>query len=141
MPAPTRFPLLVLAALLAQSACATSALHRGAELYVEGRYIDADQVFEQTEPQLADYAAEERAHYGLYRGATLAALGDHQRARRWLAYGVRFDRAGYSSGERALLERSLRDVSSVSGPSDDTPGVGSSGLAASPAPPVTPVSP
>jgi len=126
---PPRFSLLVVAALLAQVACATSALHRGAELYVEQRYIDADQVFEQTESQLANYAADERAQYGLYRGATLAALGDHERARRWLAYGVRFDRSGYSSAERSLLEKSLREVSSLSKQSIDGTGLSSKGLA------------
>jgi hypothetical protein len=137
MPVPSRFAFLVVAALLAQGACASSALHRGAELYVEQRYIDADQVFEQTESQLASYAADERAQYGLYRGATLVALGDHERARRWLAYGVRFDRSGYTSAERSLLERSLREVRSLPSQSADVTELGATelgatGLAATP---------
>ena len=132
MPVPARSPFLLVALLLAQGACATSTVQRGAELYVEQRYIDADQVFEQSEPQLTSYALDERAQYGLYRGATLLALGDHERARRWLAYGVRFDQAVYTRAERSLLARSLREVGSLPRYSDDTHGLGSPGLAATP---------
>ena len=130
-----RAALLVWAAA-ASSACGSSTVQQGAEFYVEGRYIDADQVFEQTELQLPSFAADERAQYGLYRGATLLALGDHERARRWLAYGARFDQAVYSSSQRSLLVRSLREASSAPPRRFDdrfAPAPGSMGLAATPA--------
>jgi hypothetical protein len=49
-----RHPLVLLAALAvaASLGCVTSAVSRGAELYRQGRHIDADLVFEHGEPQL-----------------------------------------------------------------------------------------
>ncbi len=54
---------------------------------MQGRYIDAAQVFEHTEAELGRYDDEERARYGFYRGATLLALGDPEDGRHWLEYG------------------------------------------------------
>lgn len=53
---------------------------------MQGRYIDAAQVFEHTEAELGRYNDEERARYGFYRGATLLALGDPDDGRHWLDY-------------------------------------------------------
>src|SRR4051812_23738905 len=82
---------VVAAAALAVStlvACAPSTVNRGADFYRQGHYIDADQLFEHTEPELLGLAPTERARYALYRGATYLALGDHMQARRWLGYGA-----------------------------------------------------
>jgi hypothetical protein len=86
---------------------------RGADFYQQGRYIDADQVFEHSEAQLASWGTSERARYGLYRGLTYLALGDQSLARRWLRYGATLDEAELdrlSAAERQLLSESLRAV-------------------------------
>lgn len=93
--------------------CARSAVTRGADFYQQGRYIDADQLFEQNEPLLASWEVTERARYGLYRGLTYLALGDLSMARRWLRYGAMLDAAALerlTPAERDLLFESLRAV-------------------------------
>jgi hypothetical protein len=67
----------------------TSCAHyvgRGSDLYYQGRYIEAAHVLEMSERQLRAQDDEDRALYGLYRGATLFRLGDLDGARRWLEY-------------------------------------------------------
>lgn len=59
---------------------------RGSDLYYQGRYIEAAHILEMSEPRLRGAEAEDRAIYGLYRGATLFRLGDLDGARRWLEY-------------------------------------------------------
>ncbi|HTV23296.1 MAG TPA: hypothetical protein VMG12_31625 [Polyangiaceae bacterium] len=59
---------------------------RGSDLYYQGRYIEAAHVLEMSERQLRGADEEDRASYGLYRGATLFRLGDLDGARRWLEY-------------------------------------------------------
>lgn len=93
--------------------CARSTVTRGADFYQQGRYIDADQVFEHSEPQLPSWDTTERARYGLYRGLTYLALGDQPMARRWLRYGATLDATELdrlSADERQLLADSLRAV-------------------------------
>src|SRR5690606_23887874 len=51
---------VALGLVLGLSACGSSAVSRGASYYAEGRYIDAAQVFEQTEPRLSGYDGGER---------------------------------------------------------------------------------
>jgi hypothetical protein len=80
-------------------------VNRGADFYRQGRYIDADQLFEHHEPELVDYDAGDRARYGLYRGATYLALGDAEGARRWLGYGAQT--AGAATQELSALELGL----------------------------------
>ena len=75
----------MMAAAIASTAllgCASSALNRGADFYRQGRYIDADELFEHAEPGLSRLQVEERARYALYRGATYLALGDAFTAQR-----------------------------------------------------------
>ena len=104
------------AAVIASAAvlgCATSTVNRGADFYRQGRYIDADQLFEQAEPELAQLAVEERARYALYRGATYLALGDSSGAQRWLGDDSRLRGSALSalSGEeQQLLRASLRTL-------------------------------
>jgi hypothetical protein len=91
-------------------ACQNQYVTRGAELYAGGFYIEAAEVFERTERRLEEATPAEQAQYGLYRGATLLALGDSHRARRWLRYSERLlstDPELLSEEERAMLRRAL----------------------------------
>ncbi len=75
---------------------------------MQRRYIDAAQVFEQAERSLTHYGAEDRARYGLYRGATLFALGYTDSARHWLTYSSKSATSSLSTSERlALIESFL----------------------------------
>jgi tetratricopeptide (TPR) repeat protein len=67
------------------TACASNT-DRGRALYADGRFIEAAELFEHSEPQLAELEPRERVRYGLYRGMTLLRLGDLDRAARWLHY-------------------------------------------------------
>lgn len=80
-----------------------SAVGRGAEFYTQGRYIDAAQVFEHTEHSLQSYSEAERSRYGLYRGATLLALGDANEARHWFDYGSALALESLEEDERSKL--------------------------------------
>ena len=83
---------------------------RGADLYAGGRYIEAAEVFERTEPRLANTSTSDRARYGLYRGATLLALGDTSRAEAWLSFSLRIthqDPGVLSREENEMLTRAL----------------------------------
>jgi hypothetical protein len=98
-------------ACLTSLGCASSTVTRGADFYQQGRYIDADQIFEHNERMLASWETSERARYGLYRGLTYLALGDLPMARRWLRYGATLDGSALnqlSAGERELLTQTLR---------------------------------
>lgn len=66
-------------------ACASNN-DRGRVLFAEGRYIEAAEVFEHSEAQLAEREGAEHAHYGLYRGMTLLRLGDLDGAAKWLHF-------------------------------------------------------
>jgi hypothetical protein len=77
------FLLLLVLGLL--PACA-NAVKRGQTLYVEGRLIEAAEVFEHGEAHLAEIGDKDRVCYGLYRGATLLKLGDLDGAGRWLYF-------------------------------------------------------
>lgn len=106
------FPrLLGLVAALATVGCGTHYVTRGADLYAGGHYIEAAEVFERTEGRLTESSTEDRARYGLYRGATLLALGDVARAERWLNYTheiLRTDRSALSDDEQLMLARALQ---------------------------------
>jgi hypothetical protein len=111
-----KWPAFVLGVtlLVQQAACAASSVNRGAEFYAQGRYIDADQLFEYHEPSLPGHAPLERARYALYRGATYLALGDERGAWLWLSYGARLqatDPTLLSPAERRLLQDSLHSLS------------------------------
>lgn len=104
---PVRYPCMrawFIAALCAAclGGCA-SAVSRGADFYTQGRYIDAAQVFEHTQDELSSYSEAERARYGLYRGATLLALGYASDARHWLNYGSALAMDSLEEGERSAL--------------------------------------
>ncbi len=107
---------LLASAVLALSACGGHYVARGAELYEDGRYVDAAEVFERTEERLAQSPSDERARFGLYRGATYLKLGDAVHAARWLGYArsvVTSDPSALDSGELTLLEASLKALATV----------------------------
>jgi hypothetical protein len=112
-----RFAFL-LAACLVFAACARP-VERGEALYRDGRYVEAAEMFELTEPRLATLPADSCAAFGLYRGLTFLRLGDVESARRWLAYAYSVEQK--SPGmllpeQRRLLERGWAEVERRVGP-------------------------
>jgi hypothetical protein len=84
----------VTACVVLLSGCgANHFVQRGADLYGEGRFVEADEVFERSEPRVAVASLEERAAYAAYRGATFVALGDLQHAQHWLSMAAEIERA------------------------------------------------
>jgi tetratricopeptide (TPR) repeat protein len=83
-------------------------VQRGTNLYADGNYIEAAEVFERTENRLPNLEAPEQARYGLYRGLTLLVLGDLQGAHQWFSFARSVERKhpGALGHERiALLTR------------------------------------
>jgi hypothetical protein len=98
------------------TACGNHFVARGAQLYADGRYVEAAEVFERTEERLRQSPSDERARFGLYRGATYLKLGDAMHAARWLGYArsvVQADPNALDSGELEMLESSLKAVAGV----------------------------
>ncbi|MEO6601894.1 MAG: hypothetical protein ABIQ16_18595, partial [Polyangiaceae bacterium] len=97
---------------VALSGCsANHYVKRGADLYGEGRFVEADEVFERSEPRIAAAPLEQRAAYAAYRGATFVALGDVRHAQRWLEMAVQIesDHPGtLRPAERAFLDGAWR---------------------------------
>jgi len=100
------------ACFMALSACGSSHyVQRGADLYSEGRYVEADEVFARSEPRVARAAPEQRAAYAAYRGATFVALGDLPHAQIWLTIASELERAHpgtLRAEERAFLAGAWR---------------------------------
>lgn len=108
--------LLLSASLTLMSACGAHFVARGTDLYRDGRYVEAAEVFERTEARLTQASTDERARFGLYRGATFLRLGDTARAAQWLGYArsvVKSDPEALDEREVALLETSIRAVASA----------------------------
>src|SRR3954468_16027052 len=83
----------IAACVVALSGCsANHYVQRGADLYSEGRFVEADEVFERSEPRLARAPLEQRATYAAYRGATFMALGDLRHAGHWLGIATEIER-------------------------------------------------
>jgi hypothetical protein len=109
---------------LTLSACGVHYVSRGADLYGDGRYVEAEEVFERTEERLASSSASERARFGLYRGATFLKLGDAVHAARWLGYArsvLTSDPSALGEDETALLEASLKTLASAKAPPEPKP--------------------
>jgi hypothetical protein len=111
-PSPMRQRVVLAASLAAcfalLSACAAGHfVRRGADLYKEGRYVEADEVFEHNERRVARAPLEQRAAYAAYRGATFLALGDLMHAQHWLNIASEIERAQPGTlrpSERAFLD-------------------------------------
>src|SRR5438045_177907 len=91
-----RRAVLVASVLLSGLLNACGAGHyvqRGADLYGAGRYVEADEVFERSQPRVARAPLAERAAYAAYRGATFIALGDLRHAQYWLAVASELERS------------------------------------------------
>ena len=101
---------LLVVAVLGMAGCRASYVDRGAALYADHEYLEADELFEHNEGRLQSATSSERARYALYRGVTLLSLGDSARSRYWLKYAARCDERdtqALSSDERAMLARAL----------------------------------
>ena len=93
---------------LSLSGCARDPVQRGTNLYADGYFIEAAEVFERTEDRLPDMSTEDQARYGLYRGLTLLVLGDLRGAHHWFSYAGNLENQhpGALGQQRlALLER------------------------------------
>jgi hypothetical protein len=75
--------LCALALLFGPAACA-GALSEGEDQFRRGRYPEAKQTFAWLEPDASRWGDPKRAEYALYRGLTLAALGDRAPSVLWL---------------------------------------------------------
>ncbi len=115
---PSRFGAyaLALASLLTLlNGCGAHFVSRGSALYEDGHYVEAAEVFEQTEARLASCSSQERARFGLYRGATFLRLGDAEHAAHWLGYARAIKSSQPSAldgAESALLDQSLQALGS-----------------------------
>jgi len=90
-------------------------VQRGADLYGEGRFVEADEVFERSERRIAAAPQEQRAAYAAYRGATFVALGDLRHAQHWLTMASEIERAypgALRPAERAFLDGAWRALAS-----------------------------
>lgn len=104
--------LLLLLALALLPGCA-NATQRGKALYVEGRLIEAAEVFEHGEENLSNLNNQECIRYGLYRGATLLKLGDLDGAARWLYFAQQAESHHPSSielSESQMLRLAFKDL-------------------------------
>ncbi len=104
------------ALLLLASGCGGHFVARGTDLYGDGQYVEAAEVFERTEQRLATSSNAERARFGLYRGATFLKLGDVPHAARWLGYSrsiLNKDPDALDKSDAALLDASLAAVGNV----------------------------
>jgi hypothetical protein len=111
------------ALLLLAGACGGHYVVLGTDLYEEGRFVEAAEVFERTERRLASSSNAERARFGLYRGATFLKLGDVPHAARWLGYSrsiLNADPRALGKADAALLDTSLSAVGHVDSTAPDT---------------------
>src|SRR4051812_3503619 len=97
------------------TACGASHfVQRGADLYGQGRYVEADEVFERSEPRVARAPLKERAAYAAFRGATFVALGDLTHAQHWLTLAADIERARpgtLGTEQRAFLDAAWQALS------------------------------
>jgi tetratricopeptide (TPR) repeat protein len=134
-----RLELLIAAVVMGAAAC-SSYVKRGSNLYADGRYVEAAEVFERTEHRLKDSSPRECAEYGLYRGLTLLVLGDLPNAHRWLTYAYQVERVHPGSlrgNGRALLDRAWYELGKLMRPPAQ-PVQPDTALAASQPPPAIP---
>jgi hypothetical protein len=116
-------------------------VQRGTNLYADGRYIEAAEVFERTEDRLPEMSAADQARYGLYRGLTLLVLGDQRGAHQWFSYAQDVERrhpGSLGAQRQSLLERGSYELGMRFRQTPAPPGL-STALAATP--PVAPPPP
>ncbi len=97
-------------------ACGGHYVTRGTQLFDDGHYVEAAEVFERTEDRLAASSNAERARFGLYRGANFLKLGDVPHAARWLGYARSIKSTDPSALDREdshLLDASLKALGNV----------------------------
>jgi tetratricopeptide (TPR) repeat protein len=96
---------MVLAASAVLGGCG-GGLAEGESQFERGDYPGAKRTFERLEGASHEYPDSQRAKYALYRGLTLWALGDRDRASDWLKQARDAERArpgSLSADERSRL--------------------------------------
>ena len=80
-----------------------SPLARAERAFRSGDYPDAKDSLAVLEPRVREWSPERAAEFALYRGLTFAALGDRERAERWLRQAAAWEqvRPGTLSAEDA----------------------------------------
>lgn len=144
-----RFAAIVLVpVMLSLSGCARDPVQRGTNLYADGHYIEAAEVFERTEDRLPAMSTEEQARYGLYRGLTLLVLGDLRGAHQWFEFAGNIERQhpGALGKQRLeLLERGSYELGNrirqVPAPPDVQSAIAATPAVAAPAPAPPPGAP
>jgi hypothetical protein len=76
-------PILAVSLLLAVASCG-GPLEDAEGLFRQGQYPAAKQALAAAEGESRAWSVDRRAEYALYRGLTLAALGDRGAAAQWL---------------------------------------------------------
>jgi hypothetical protein len=96
-------PRVALVLALAPVVGCANPLARGESQFTDGHYPDAKQTFMSLEGDSRSYTDAKRAEYALYRGLTLAALGDKAQAGVWLreAEAIEYSHPGSLSHEDA----------------------------------------
>jgi hypothetical protein len=109
---------LLFTACLLFAGCARP-IERGQALYQDGRYVEAAETFELTEPRLAGMPADACATFGLYRGLTYLRLDDVASARKWLAYTYSIEQKSpgmLPPEQRHLLDRGWAELERKASP-------------------------
>jgi hypothetical protein len=94
---------------LVSAGCA-GGLGEGEADFKNGRYPEAKQSFSMLEAESRGYGPAKRAEYSLYRGLTLAALGDRGQADVWLREAVVIEAAhpgALSDEDRSRLKLAI----------------------------------
>lgn len=107
---------LVFAAFLLEGC--TSRLGSAVDAFEAGRLPDAAAEFRALEPELGKLGERDRARYALFFGLTALALGDLDRAERWLLplkAAVERNPQGLSDSERGALFAALRSTGRLPG--------------------------
>ncbi len=105
--------MAVLGLVLFTGGCGAHFVARGSDLYTDGRFVEAAEVFERTEERLARSSSAEQARFGLYRGATFLKLGDFEHGARGLGYArsvVEHFPEALNDRDRALLAASFTEL-------------------------------
>ncbi|UQA59594.1 hypothetical protein [Polyangium aurulentum] len=87
--------------------------------YQDGRFLEAAETLGEHEDEVGEMPLRKQADYGLYRGLSLMALGDHDGAAQWLGFTASLEqkRPGTLRSEQLqALEEGLTQLSRVTPP-------------------------
>jgi hypothetical protein len=92
------------------------ALARGESQFDNGSYPEAKQTFASLEAESRIWDDRQRAEYALYRGLTLAALGDREHAGPWLRQARAIEEAHPGSLSPENVQRLRAGLETSEGP-------------------------